>query len=101
MARSKMAPVYIGDVGEMHTFNTVKYSLPEGFDTSQLTLRELCNLALVVGLNFKDIIGVSSCDKHYGMVKLGSGKLPDGYNLLEHCSYCKQCWEMFRLKRID
>lgn len=98
MARGKMAPVYVGDVGQIHTYNREKVGLPE-FDLSTLPLRDLCNLALKVGFDVREIIGVPSCEDHLKMVILHN-TMPEGMNLFEHCVYCKNCWQFFRLKRL-
>jgi len=97
--RSRMAPVYIGDIGII-TPPTTKTGLPEGFDTSKLTFRQLCNVAVLVGIDVREIIGIKECWMHVDMVFLGDKQMPDGYNLFEHCNYCKSCWRLFRIKRL-
>lgn len=96
----KMAKVYLGDVGVITLVERVKPQLPENIDFSVMTLRELCNFALSIGVDLKEIIGVNKCSGHAGMVVLGNNKMPDGYNLFEHCIFCKNCWQLFRLKRL-
>lgn len=97
MSRRKMAPVYIGDVGEI-VVPQPKVAPPPDLDLNKLTFRQLCNLAVACNLDLRDIIGVSSCDKHYTMVFLGDKELPQGYNLFEDAVYCKNCWRYFRYR---
>lgn len=97
--RNRMAPVYVGDVGVIPEPSPT-IPMPLGLDTSNLTFRQLCNLALAVGIDIRDIIGVKECYMHVDMIFLGSNEMPDGYNIFEHCTYCKNCWKLFRLKSI-
>lgn len=101
MAKSGMKPVYIGDVGDTTRLVQPKKSLPEGIDFSKLTFRQMCNIAVAVGFDVRDIIGVSSCDKHYGMIEFPyTHEFPEGMNLFDHCTYCKNCWKLFRKKHV-
>lgn len=93
----KMARVYVGDVGTL-TKPTPKSGIPKELDLSGLTFRQLCNLAVALGHDVRDIIGIDHCYEHYGMIAIGNRELPEGFNLFEHCSYCRNCWQTFRQK---
>lgn len=95
MKRSGMSRVYVGDVGFI-VEPTIPTPIPP-IDTSNLTLRELGNLALNIGIDIRDIIGILTCEEHIDMVFLGDKEMPEGYNLIEHCVYCKNCWQLFSL----
>jgi hypothetical protein len=97
MRKSGMAPVYVGDIGVI-TRREPKRVLPKELDLSKYSFRDLCNIAILVGIDLRDIIGISSCSDHRNMVFLGGKELPDGYNIFEHCVYCKNCWQLFRIK---
>lgn len=99
MRKRTMGRVYVGDVGEIPE-RQPKYSVPKELDTSQLTFRQLCGLALAVGIDVRDIIGVKTCKDHYDMVFLGDKVMPEGYNLFEHCVYCRNCWQFFRYREL-
>lgn len=96
-----MAPVYIGDVGVIvEPVYTTKTFDVDANVLAKLPFRELCIIAVEVGFDVRDLIGVSECSKHAGMVLLADKVMPDGYNLFDHCTYCKNCWQLFRLKRL-
>lgn len=100
MPRAKQAPVFIGDIGVI-VEPRQKYGVPSDVDLSQLTFRQLCNLAVLLGHDIRDIIGVKSCIDHYELyVFLGDRPMPEGYNLFSHCVYCIHCWRLFRLKEL-
>lgn len=99
MARSGMKPVYIGDVGQIVP-RTPKMGIPKEVDISHLSFRDLCNLAVVCGFELRDIIGIKSCFEHQDKILLADRALPDGMNLFEHCVYCKNCFQFFRIKEI-
>lgn len=95
MSRRTMAPVYVGDVGVIIEPSTIQ-ELPANIDTSKLSFRELCNVLVSVGIDVRMLIGVDNCNAHVNMVFLGDKEMPEGYNLFEHCSYCRVCWQLFR-----
>lgn len=97
MARYRQAPVYIGDVGVI-TPPTPKTPIPQNFDFSQLTYRQICNLLVACGYDVRDIIPIEHCSDHASMIFLGGKELPEGYNFFEDVKYCKNCWQLFRFK---
>lgn len=100
MRRSGMLPVYIGDVGVIYAPQVFK-PIPDDEYLDKLTWRELFTVAVECGIKVQDLIGVNKCTDHYGMVYLpGTSIMPQGYNLAEHCSWCKSCFRMFRLAKI-
>jgi hypothetical protein len=92
-----MARVYVGDIGTVVTPQPIT-QLPKDLDLSQLTFRQLCNLAVACNIDVRDMIGVENCIEHEGMVLLADKEMPSGYNLFEDCKYCKNCWQFFRYK---
>lgn len=99
MGRTKMARVYVGDVGEI-VVKEPKKTLPKDLDLSKYDFRELCNIAILVGIDLRQIIGVEKCSNHIRMVVLGDKEMPEGMNIFEHCVYCQNCWQIFRMKRL-
>lgn len=94
--------VFLGEVGDIVVRPPVTDEPLKNIDLNdeRLTLRDLCNIALACHIDIKDLIGVKKCENHYGMVVLADKELPQGYNLFEHCVYCRNCFQYFREKRI-
>lgn len=100
MARSGMKPVYVGDIGVI-VEQSKPIALPAEIDLDQLTHRQLCNLAALLGHKVTDIIGIDTCEEHLTFYTALDGyKMPEGYNLFDHCVYCKNCWRTYRLISI-
>ena len=97
--RSGMKPVYVGDVGEI-TLRPVRKPIPNDVDLDSLDIHELCAMALEAGVGLRDLIGINNCYDHVNMVLLGSNAMPQGFNIIEHTKYCRNCFQMFRLKRL-
>jgi hypothetical protein len=93
--------VFFGEIGEITISAPLTAEPLLGVDIDAIDdLHVLFNLCLACGIDVRDIIGVQTCDKHVGWVLLADKELPEGYNLVEHCVYCKSCWTFYRLKRI-
>jgi hypothetical protein len=92
-----MAKIYVGDIGTI-TISPPKIGLPKDLDLSGLSFRQLCNLAVVCGFDVRDLIGIDNCYEHVEMVLIFDRALPEGFNLFDHCSYCRNCWRMFRVR---
>lgn len=97
--RSKMQPVYVGDIGEVWIIPE-RRPLPSDEEIETLDLHQLVAVALECGVKLYDIIGIRSCGEHYNMVLLGANAMPQGFNLIEHCNFCKNCFQLFRLKKL-
>ena len=97
--RTGMKLLYIGDVGDVTPLHHPISAPSSTIDLDSLTAREMMILAIENGFQIRDLIGISHCYEHTDMVLLGDKKLPDGMNLLEHCSYCLNCFQLFRDKR--
>lgn len=94
-----MARVYIGDVGEIPP-PQAPFETELKFDLSKVTFRDLCNLTTILGFDVRDIIGINDCFEHRNMIFLGDKEMPEGFNLFEHCVYCKNCWKLFRWDKV-
>ena len=97
--RNGMQPVYVGDVGEIWHKDERK-QIPTDEELDSMDMHQLFAVLIDCGVKVYDIIGVKTCGEHYGMVLLGSNAMPAGYNLLEHTKYCKNCFQLFRLRRL-
>lgn len=97
--RSKMPHVMVGDVGEI-TIRPERKTIAENVDLDSMDLHELCALAIDCGIGLKELIGIDNCFEHVNMIFLGANDMPEGFNIIEHVKYCKNCFQMFRLKRI-
>lgn len=98
MKRTSMARICVGDVGVLSPPQEVT-PIPPDLDMDTLSTRELMIVALNAGVKLKDLIGVDQCFMHVEYVELGAKALPEGYNLLEHCVWCRNCFVLFRIKR--
>lgn len=99
MAKSGMRPVYVGDVGNV-TPRKPKGTIPAHIDIDKLSFREMCSLAISVGFELRELIGIKTCGEHIGMVLLADRIMPEGMNLFEHCVYCRNCFQLFRIKEL-
>lgn len=98
--RTGMKLLYIGDIGDTTPlYHPITAPSPE-IDLDALDARQMMNLAIENGFQVRDLIGISHCYEHVDMVLLGDRKLPDGMNLFENCSYCKNCFQLFRDKKL-
>lgn len=100
MARNRIAPVMIGDVGEVF-LQPVRKPLPD-VDYDSLDIHELFAIVIECNIDIKLFIGIDNCYEHesLGMVAIGNRELPQGFNWIEHVKYCKNCYLLFRLKRL-
>lgn len=89
--------VYVGDIGVITPPTTLR-DIPEDTNLDAMTYRELYNLALIVGVNMNELLGLRQCVLHIDMVVLGGNKLPDGFNIPEDTVFCLNCWQQFRGK---
>lgn len=97
--RSGMQPVYVGDVGNIHPVRSqIDVDLLMSVDIDALEGPQILRLALQAGVDIRDLIGVNRCIQHYELVLLQDRKLPDGYNYLEDVTYCRNCFQYFRVK---
>jgi hypothetical protein len=94
--KSAIGRVYIGDIGTIIPPKP-KPALPP-IDLSQMSYRDMCNLAVAIGLDVRDIIGIEHCYEHEGMVFIADRALPEGFDLFSDCVYCKNCWRFFRTR---
>lgn len=99
MPRPAMARIYVGDVGTI-VQPTEKPKFPKGLDLSSLSFRNLCILAVTCGVPVKDLIGKDNCYEHQDMIAIGGREMPAGFNLFDHCIYCRNCFLFYRLRRL-
>lgn len=98
----RMQKVFLGEIGDIVVTAPITNEPLRNvdLDDENLSLRDLCNLALRCNIDVRELIGVKYCGEHYDMVLLADKELPAGYNLFEHCVYCRNCFTFFRLKKI-
>ena len=99
MARKHFARVFVGDVGEIPV-RKAPQGVPNLESLANLTFRELCNVAIECGVRVQDLIGVDVCYKHVGKILLRDNAMPKGFNLFDHCTYCRNCFQLFRLREL-
>lgn len=100
VGRSGMKPIYVGDIGEVF-LQPVQKTLPD-VDYYSLDIHELFAIAIEANIDIKLFIGIDNCYEHeaLGMVAIGNRELPQGFNWIEHVKYCRNCYLMFRLRKL-
>jgi hypothetical protein len=96
--RKGIGKIFVGDVGVI--VPPVLHLEITMIDTSKMTYRELCAYALECGVDIRDIIGIDHCYLHVDMIYVGDKPLPRGFNMVEHCNWCRNCFQMYRIRKI-
>lgn len=96
--RSGMSLLYVGDVGVVVAPSQPK-PVPQNINVDEMSWRELFLLAIELGHDVKQLLGIQHCYEHINMILLKDNKLPDGFNYAEDTAWCRSCFQWFRQKK--